>query len=112
MTSRTEEFQLPRPRPRKSMFTAPPSKRRKTESKTEEIAFDFDKRADYLTGFHKRKVERAKVAQEQAKKMEREERILQRKQVRLVSPEHRQRLTLLVAGREEAGTRGARRSSE
>lgn len=76
-----ENFPLPRPRPRKSTLAHPPSKKRKTTSAVEEISFDFDKRADYLTGFHKRKVQRIKRAQEEAKEMERKEKILQRKQV-------------------------------
>ncbi len=71
-----------RPRPKKSLLP-PPAKRRKTTSAVEEINFDFDARADYLTGFHKRKLQRAKQAQEEAAKKAREERIAARKQVRL-----------------------------
>lgn len=71
------------PRPKKSILP-PPSKRRKTSSAIEEINFDFDKRADYLTGFHKRKVQRAKQAQEEAVKKAKEERIVMRKQVSLL----------------------------
>jgi hypothetical protein len=73
-----------RPRPKKSLLP-PPAKRRKTASAIEEISFDFDARADYLTGFHKRKVQRAKQAQEEAAKKAREERIAARKQVRPLS---------------------------
>ena len=69
-----------RPRPKKSLVP-PPAKRRKTTSGIEEIIFDFDARADYLTGFHKRKVQRAKQAQEEAAKKARGERIAARKQV-------------------------------
>jgi ribosomal RNA-processing protein 17 len=68
------------PRPKKSLLPPPPKKQR-TTSAIEEINFDFDKRADYLTGFHRRKVQRAKQAQEEAVKKAREERILMRKQV-------------------------------
>ena len=71
-----------RPRPKKSLLP-PPAKRRKTTSAIEEISFDFDARAEYLTGFHKRKVQRAKHAQEEAAKKAKEERIAARKQVRL-----------------------------
>jgi len=71
-----------RPRPKKSLLP-PPSKKRKVEHKIEEINFDFSAREDYLTGFHKRKVQRAKAAQEEAAKKAREERIVMRKQVRL-----------------------------
>jgi ribosomal RNA-processing protein 17 len=73
-----------RPRPKKSSLP-PPAKRRKTISAIEEINFDFDARADYLTGFHKRKVQRAKQAQEEAAKKAKVERIAARKQVSLVS---------------------------
>lgn len=68
------------PRPKKSLLP-PPSKRRKTTSAVEEINFDFDARADYLTGFHKRKVQRAKQAQDEAAKKAKEERVVMRKQV-------------------------------
>ncbi|KAH8650895.1 nucleolar protein 12-domain-containing protein [Tricladium varicosporioides] len=72
------------PRPKKSVL--PPlsraAKKRKIEHKIEEISFDNDARADYLTGFHKRKVARAKAAQLQAEKMAREEKIKIRKQLR------------------------------
>jgi ribosomal RNA-processing protein 17 len=74
-----------RPRPKKSLLP-PSAKRRKTASAIEEINFDFDARADYLTGFHKRKVQRAKQAQEEAAKKAKEERIAARKQVSLLSP--------------------------
>jgi len=71
----------PRPRPKKSLLP-PPSKKRKTHSAIEEINFDFDARADYLTGFHKRKVLRSQRAQDEAAKKAREERIETRKQLR------------------------------
>ena len=59
----------------------PPSKRRKTEHKIEEIQFDFSAREDYLTGFHKRKVQRSRAAALQREKEAKEERIKMRKQV-------------------------------
>lgn len=68
-----------RPRPKKSIL--PPPKRRRTTSAVEEINFDFEARADYLTGFHKRKVQRAKQAQLEAVKKAKEERVVMRKQV-------------------------------
>ena len=71
------------PRPKKSAFSGPAPKKRKTDHKIEEISFDFDARADYLTGFHKRKVHRAKQAQAEAATKAKEERIVLRKQVRL-----------------------------
>ncbi len=68
------------PRPKKSLL-APPSKKRKIDHKIEEISFDNDARADYLTGFHKRKVQRAKQAQVENEKKARDERVVMRKQV-------------------------------
>lgn len=62
---------------------APPSKKRKLkqQSKTEEVVFDPSARFDYLTGFHKRKLERAKKAQEAAALKARQEKIDDRKKV-------------------------------
>lgn len=59
---------------------APPSKKRKTTA-TEEISFDPAARAEYLTGFHKRKLARIKHAQEENAKKEREEKIRARAEV-------------------------------
>ncbi|GAB7349506.1 hypothetical protein MBLNU459_g0214t1 [Dothideomycetes sp. NU459] len=62
---------------------APAPKRRKTgPTQMEELSFDFDARQDYLTGFHKRKVQRTKRAQEEAAKLAREEKIRDRRQLR------------------------------
>ena len=60
----------------------------------EEIAFDYSAREDYLTGFHKRKVQRIKHAQEETAKKEKEERIKARK---IVRPKH----FLFIAGGEK-----------
>ena len=61
----------------------PPPKRRKiTTTAVEEISFDPSARQDYLTGFHKRKIERTNAARAFAVKKEREERIAQRKKLR------------------------------
>ncbi|KAL1636162.1 hypothetical protein SLS58_009930 [Diplodia intermedia] len=60
----------------------PPRKRSKTAERPEEITFDNSARAEYLTGFHKRKQARIKHAQEQAVKREKEERVAQRKELR------------------------------
>ncbi|OJD32425.1 protein required for cell viability rrp17 [Diplodia corticola] len=60
----------------------PPRKRSKTTERPEEITFDNSARAEYLTGFHKRKQARIKHAQEQAVKREKEERVAQRKELR------------------------------
>jgi ribosomal RNA-processing protein 17 len=70
-----------RPRPKKSALP-PPSKKRKVTHAVEEIKFDPDARVDYLTGFHKRKVLRAKQAQQEAAKRARQEKIDLRKQVK------------------------------
>lgn len=60
----------------------PPNKKRKLKtSAVEEVTFDYGARQDYLTGFHKRKVERQKIRQDLAKKRAREERIEERKKV-------------------------------
>lgn len=70
----------------------PPSKRRKTESTVvEEITFDPSARQEYLTGFHKRKLERAKHAREIAEKQARLEKLEARRQVKseMVLPESR-----------------------
>lgn len=57
-------------------------KRRKSTPSIEEISFDFSAREDYLTGFHKRKLQRIKHAKLEAAKKERQERIAARKIVR------------------------------
>ncbi|ROT43145.1 hypothetical protein SODALDRAFT_319667 [Sodiomyces alkalinus F11] len=69
-----------KPRIRKTV--PPPPKKRKTISAVEEVNFDFDAREEYLTGFHKRKLQRIKYAQEQAAKKAREEKLQLRKQLR------------------------------
>ncbi|KAL7817028.1 nucleolar protein 12 domain-containing protein [Trichoderma aethiopicum] len=68
-----------KPRPKKSVLP-PPSKKRKYG--VEEVSFDFDARHEYLTGFHKRKQQRIKHAQEEAAKRAREERLRTRAQIR------------------------------
>ncbi|KAG2732621.1 hypothetical protein G9P44_005038 [Scheffersomyces stipitis] len=50
--------------------------------RVEEVVFDKDSRVEYLTGFHKRKVQRQKKAQEYIKEQERLSRIEERKQIR------------------------------
>ncbi|KAI9648759.1 hypothetical protein NHQ30_003399 [Ciborinia camelliae] len=70
-----------KPRPKRSVLP-PQKKKRKFDHKVEEINFDLTAREDYLTGFHKRKVQRSKKAQEEAEKKAREERIVMRKQLR------------------------------
>lgn len=59
---------------------APPSKRRKT-NQIEEITFNPSARQEYLTGFHKRKLQRKENAREAALKREKEERVRERRQV-------------------------------
>lgn len=70
-----------KPRPKKSLLP-PPSKKRKTTSTIEEISFDDGAREEYLTGFHKRKQQRIKHAQEEAAKRARQEKLETRKQIR------------------------------
>lgn len=74
-----------KPRPKKSILP-PPSKKRKATHTVEEITFDNSARQEYLTGFHKRKVQRQKHAQEEAAKRAREEKIEFRKQVSPCAP--------------------------
>lgn len=66
-------------RSRAKAMGPPPSKKRKLFSTIEEIAFDPSAREDYLTGFHKRKLQRIKHAKEEAVKREREEKLTARK---------------------------------
>ncbi|KAL8750200.1 MAG: hypothetical protein Q9199_007225 [Rusavskia elegans] len=61
---------------------APIKKRRKGEPAIEEITFNFNEREEYLTGFHKRKLQRIKHAKEEALKREREEKVANRKALR------------------------------
>src|ERR1700728_777547 len=61
----------------------PPAKKRRTETAAvEEIKFDTAARQEYLTGFHKRKLQRTKHAQETAEKKARLERIEERRKDR------------------------------
>lgn len=64
-------------------MVAPPRKKRKAASTIEEIAFDSSAREEYLSGFHKRKLQRIKHAKEEAAKRDREEKLTARKIVRL-----------------------------
>jgi ribosomal RNA-processing protein 17 len=63
---------------------SPHSKRQKVEPTTvEEITFDLAARQDYLSGFHKRKLQRAKHAREIAEKKARADRIEERRKASL-----------------------------
>lgn len=67
----------------------PAAKRRKlNQPAVEEVVFDPAARSDYLTGFHKRKVQRTKAAQEAAARRAREEKIEDRKKVQLLFLNH------------------------
>lgn len=57
------------------------NKRRKEDYTVQEIKFDPSAREDYLTGFHKRKLQRIKHAKEEAIKKEREAKIEARRVV-------------------------------
>jgi hypothetical protein len=72
-------------RPRGTGLVAPPKKKRKVAPAIEEISFDPSAREDYLTGFHKRKVQRIKNAREEAAKRDREEKLAARKTVCFIS---------------------------
>lgn len=60
----------------------PPHKRRKVNA-IAEITFDPTARHEYLTGFHKRKQERAQHARDAAAKRAKEEKVKERREVRL-----------------------------
>ena len=61
------------------------AKRRKLDrGRVEEITFDPEARQEYLTGFHKRKQQRIQNARDAAVKREKEERVQERRQVRLI----------------------------
>ena len=60
---------------------APAAKRRKL-AQVDEITFNPEARQEYLTGFHKRRVQRIENAREAALKREKEERVKERRQVR------------------------------
>lgn len=66
---------------KRSVAIVPPLKKRKNTSAIEEITFDLSAREDYLSGFHKRKLQRIKHAKEEAAKKEREEKFTARKLV-------------------------------
>ncbi|KAI2623286.1 nucleolar protein 12-domain-containing protein [Hypoxylon sp. NC1633] len=104
-----------RPRQKKGALPPPP-KRRKVQHSIEEIKFDNDARADYLTGFHKRKLERIKNAQEQAAKRARQEKIEFRKQLRedrkREVEEHVQSVNAILKQAEQAGYIGAEDTSD
>lgn len=59
----------------------PQAKRRKVNSKTEEINFDPSARHQFLTGFRKRKQQRVKHAQEVAEQKYKEAKREERKRV-------------------------------
>ena len=85
-------------RKRKVDLSKPPPKRRKAKvPEIEEISFDITARQDYLTGFHKRKLQRAKHAKEQAVERERLEKIEARKMVRHIVQKVQPTLTLVLA---------------
>jgi ribosomal RNA-processing protein 17 len=110
MASMLEPGIFRHPRPKKPVLPTP-NKRRKTEHKIEEINFNDDSRAEYLTGFHKRKVQRTKQAQLEAAKKAREERIVMRKQVSLSGSSDMDKLTSsLVKRGKKTGIRSSRRS--
>ncbi|QPG74491.1 hypothetical protein FOA43_001821 [Brettanomyces nanus] len=56
--------------------------RKSRSHRVEEVTFDKEKRIDFLTGFHKRKLERRKHAQENQEKQRKEDRIEERARIR------------------------------
>ncbi|KAI1477152.1 nucleolar protein 12-domain-containing protein [Daldinia eschscholtzii] len=104
-----------RPRQKKGLLVPPP-KKRKAQHSIEEIKFDNDARADYLTGFHKRKLQRIKNAQEQAAQRARQEKIEFRKQIRedrkREVEEHVQNVNAILKQAQEAGYVGGEDGSD
>ncbi|KAI0600506.1 nucleolar protein 12-domain-containing protein [Biscogniauxia sp. FL1348] len=98
-----------RPRPKKNVLSQAPRKRKaqRRGGGVEEIKFDDEARVDYLTGFHKRKVQRAKQAQEQAAKKARQDKIEFRKQLRedrkRQAEEHVQHVETMLKEARQAG---------
>lgn len=70
-------------KPRPKHVLAPPRKKRKITPAIDEITFDPSAREEYLSGFHKRKLQRIKHAKEEAAKKDKEEKLTARKIVRL-----------------------------
>ncbi|KAL5615502.1 hypothetical protein BROUX41_005547 [Berkeleyomyces rouxiae] len=68
------------PRPKKGLGPAP--KKRRKPSAVEEVVFDKEARQEFLTGFHKRKLQRQKIAQEAAAQRERQDKIRFRRQLK------------------------------
>ncbi|KAG7799894.1 hypothetical protein KL929_000810 [Ogataea haglerorum] len=58
------------------------AKKRKKANRVEEVVFDKDSRVQYLTGFHKRKLQRKKKAQEFNQEQERKARLEERQRIR------------------------------
>ncbi|PFH61958.1 hypothetical protein XA68_15720 [Ophiocordyceps unilateralis] len=72
-----------KPRQKKTSLLPPlGSKKRKLKSSIEEVLFDDDARREYLTGFHKRKQQRIKRAQELAAQRAHQDKLDARKQMR------------------------------
>lgn len=55
---------------------------KKLRNRVDEVVFDKDKRKDYLTGFHKRKLERKKKAQDYLEEQSKKERLEERARIR------------------------------
>ncbi|KAM0204300.1 hypothetical protein ACHAPA_007777 [Fusarium lateritium] len=104
-----------KPRPKKSVLPHP-SKKRKNISAVDEVNFDFDAREEYLTGFHKRKQQRIKNAQEENAKRAREEKLEMRKQIREERKrdveEHVETVNRLLRESEAAGAVGLESEEE
>ncbi|KAK0739275.1 nucleolar protein 12-domain-containing protein [Apiosordaria backusii] len=94
--------------PRVRKTAPPPPKKRKVQHTVEEVTFDRTARTEYLTGFHKRKLERKKHAQQIAEQKAREERIEARKQIRegrkQALEEHVNAIQQILREAEAAGT--------
>lgn len=70
-------YQGKNPNPAKKLKLSRPPK----HEPVQDLSFDPAARQDYLTGFHKRKVERKEKAQSTAQAKEKEERVRERREV-------------------------------
>ncbi|PRP81964.1 putative protein required for cell viability Rrp17 [Planoprotostelium fungivorum] len=88
------------------------NKKRKAEraqSNVPEVKFDPDARKEFLTGFHKRKLERRQEAMKNIKEKQRLEKIEERKKIRAERDEYRNELISRAEKRNEQGSKRKRK---
>ena len=82
--------------PRHSLRGMVKDKVRKAPRRNMAITFDMDARKEYLTGFHKRKLERQKLGRAEMEMRARREKLAERKEVRLPPPQSSSGAPLLL----------------